>query len=106
MRYTPSNTTAEKHLLYQCNGDVKPFTAISKELQLGATIAMFGMKLRQSKYLPSKTGDWDKLESMALSSYNANDYLQKEFIGLVANARKLYDKSKKKRKKGKDADDE
>lgn len=106
LRYTPSNTTAEKHLLYQCNGDVKPFTAISKELQLGATIAMFGMKLRQSKYLQSKTGDWNKLESMALSSYNANDYLQKEFVSLVANARKLYDKSKKKKKKGKDADDE
>ncbi len=107
LRYTPSNTTAEKHLQYKCNGNIKPFTAISKELQLGAAIAMFGLKLRQSKYLPAKTTDWDKLESLALSSYNPNDYLQKEFISLLANARKLYDKSKqKKKKKGKDADDE
>ncbi|MES2850826.1 MAG: von Willebrand factor type A domain-containing protein [Bacteroidota bacterium] len=107
LRYTPSNTTTEKHLLYKCNGTTKPFIAINKELQFGATVSMFGMKLRQSKYLPSKVSDWDKLESLALSSYNPNDYLQKEFILLLANARKLYDKSKqKKKKKGKDADDE
>ena len=107
LRYTPTNTTAEKHLLYKCRGDIKQFTAINKELQLGASIAMFGMKLRQSKYLPSKTSDWEKIESIALSSYNPGDYLQKEFTTLVASARKLYDKSKqKKKKKGKDADDE
>lgn len=107
LRYTPANTTTEKHLLYKCSGDVKPFTAINKELQLGASIAMFGMKLRQSKYLPSKPTDWDKIESLALNSYNPNDYLQKEFLSIVANAKKLYDKSKsKKKKKGKDADDE
>jgi Ca-activated chloride channel homolog len=107
LRYTPSNTTTEKHLQYKCNGNIKPFTTINKELQLGASIAMFGLKLRQSKYLPAKTSDWEKMEQMALNSYNANDYLQKEFITLIVNARKLYDKSKqKKKKKGKDADDE
>ena len=98
LRYTPSNTSTEKHLLYKCSGDTKPFTVINKELQLGTSIAMFGMKLRQSKYLPSKTSDWEKIENMALSSYNAGDYLQKEFTSLVANARKLYDKSKQKKK--------
>lgn len=107
LRYTPSNTKTEKHLLYKCNGEVKPFTATNKELQFAATVAMFGMKLRQSKYLPPKTSDWDKLESMALGSYNPGDYLQKEFITLLNNARKLYDKSKqKKKRKGKDEDDE
>ena len=44
---------------------------------------------------------------MALNSYNPGDYLQKEFTVLVANAKNLYDKSKKKKKKkGKDGDDE
>jgi Ca-activated chloride channel homolog len=107
LRYTPANTTTEKHLAYKCSGDVKPFTAINKELQLGASIAMFGMKLRQSKYLSPKSNDWEKIEGLAVSSYNPNDYLQKEFLSIVANAKKLYDKSKsKKKKKGKDADDE
>jgi Ca-activated chloride channel homolog len=106
LRYTPSNTKEEKHLLYKCTGGVTSFAATNKELQFAATIAMLGMKLRQSKYLPVKTSDWDKLESMALNAHNANDYLQKEFINLLANTRKLYDKSKqKKKKKGKDSDE-
>ncbi|MBL0357129.1 MAG: DUF3520 domain-containing protein [Chitinophagaceae bacterium] len=65
---------------------------------MGAAIAMFGMKLRQSKYLPAKTADWDKIESIAINSYNPNNYLQKEFVSLVDSAKKLYVKSKKKKK--------
>lgn len=107
LRYTPSNTKTEKHLLHKCTGIVNSFAATNKELQFAATIAMFGMKLRQSRFLPSKTSDWDKLESMALAAHNPGDYLQKEFLSLLANARKLYDKPKnKKKKKGKDEDDE
>jgi len=102
LRYTPVYTKGEKHLLYKCSGDVSAFTSINKELQFGASVAMFGMKLRQSKYLPAKTADWDKIESIALSSYNPNNYLQKEFISLVDNAKKLYVKSKSKKKKGED----
>ena len=107
LRYTPSYTKTEKHLLYKCTGGVTAFTATNKELQFAATLAMFGMKLRQSKYLPPKTSDWDKMEAMALNAHNAGDYLQKEFLNLLTNTRKLYDKSKqKKKKKGKDEDDE
>ncbi|HOZ77210.1 MAG TPA: von Willebrand factor type A domain-containing protein [Ferruginibacter sp.] len=106
LRYTPAYTKTEKHLMYKCDGGVTAFNATNKELQFAATLAMFGMKLRQSKYLPPKTSDWDKLESMALNAHNANDYLQKEFLNLMANTKKLYDKSKKKKKKGKDEEEE
>jgi Ca-activated chloride channel family protein len=105
LRYTPAYTKGEKHLLYKCSGTVNSFTSINKELQFGAAVAMFGMKLRQSKYLPPKNADWDNIESIALSSYNPNNYLQKEFVSLVDSAKKLYAKSKKK-KKGKDDDEE
>ena len=57
---------------------------------------MFGMKLRESKYL--RDADWNDIETIALSSYNPNDYLQKEFIRLVAIAKKMYPKREKKRK--------
>jgi len=106
LRYTPAYTKTEKHLMYKCDGGVTAFNATNKELQFAATLAMFGMKLRQSKYLPPKTSDWDKMESMALNAHNANDYLQKEFLNLMANTKKLYDKSKKKKKKGKDEEEE
>lgn len=107
LRYKPSDTRIEKHLLHKCAGSVKSFAAIDKELQFAATVAMFGMKLRQSKYLPPKTSDWEKMQGMAMQAHNAGDYLQKEFLNLLANARKLYDRSKqKKKRKGKDEDDE
>lgn len=104
LRYTPTNTKAEKHLFYKCSGAIKPFTAINKELQFGAAVAMFGMKLRQSKYLPSKTADWDRIIAIATAAHDAGNYLQKEFIALADNAKKLYAPIKKKKKK--DSDEE
>ncbi len=101
LRYSPSNTNVEKQMQYQCSGESKHFSGINKDLQLGAAIAMFGMKLRQSKYLPAKI-DWAAIETVALSTYNPNDYLQKEFVQLVENARKIYSKSKSKKKKDND----
>jgi Ca-activated chloride channel family protein len=82
---------------------VSSFATLNKELQLGAAIAMFGMKLRQSKYLP-KTADWDKIESIAISAHNPGNYLQKEFLTLIDSAKKLYVKGKGKKKKGEDED--
>ncbi len=99
LRYTPVNTKGEKHIQYKCNGEMQAFTSINKELQLGAAISMFGMKLRQSKYLPSKTADWEKIETLATAAYNPNDYLQKQFVQLVGTAKKLYTKSKSRKKK-------
>ncbi len=105
LRYTPAYTKGEKHLLYKCMGDMASFTAINKELQFGAAVAMFGMKLRQSKYLPAKTVDWDKIEHIALNAYNPDNYLQKEFVNMVGNAKRLYEKTKSKKKKGGGDDD-
>jgi hypothetical protein len=59
---------------------------------------MFGMKLRDSKYLQGKE-HWDQLESVAINSYDPNNYLQKEFIKLVDTAKKLYVRSKSRKKK-------
>ena len=102
LRYTPSNTKVEKRMQYNCSGQNYPFSSISKELQLGAAIAMFGMKLRESKYLPPKT-DWTMIETVAINAHNPNNYLQKEFVQLVGNAKKIYgSKSKPKKKKGSD----
>ncbi len=101
LRYTPSNTKLEKRLQYKCSGESMPFGSINKDLQLGAAISMFGMKLRQSKYLPAKT-NWNAIEAVAISAHNPNDYLQKEFVQLVGSAKKIYSKSKLKKKKNDD----
>ena len=103
LRYTPIHDKVEKKIHYQCAANLAEFNSINKELQLGAAIALFGLKLRESKYL-IKTADWPLLERIATNACNQNDYLQKQFVKMVGDAKKLYSKSKSKRKH-KDEDD-
>ena len=98
LRYTPVNTKTIKHLSYNCEGPVTSFSNLQKDLQFGTAVAMFGMKLRHSKYMAGKDC-WDKMEAIAINAHDPGDYLQKEFIQLVDTAKKLYVKSKSRKKK-------
>lgn len=105
LRYTPVNTKTAKNFTYDCGGPLIPFNSLQKDLQFGTAVAMFGMKLRHSKYLPGKDC-WDKIETIAMNSHDPNDYLQKEFVQLVYTAKKLYIKPKSKKKKTDDEEEE
>ena len=98
LRFTPANTKKVQHVAFKCEGPIIPFNSLQKDLQFGTAVAMFGMKLRDSKYLQGKE-HWDQLESVAINSYDPNNYLQKEFIKLVDTAKKLYVRSKSRKKK-------
>jgi Ca-activated chloride channel homolog len=98
LRYSPVSTKTIKHISYNCDGPLIPFDSLQKNLQFGTAVAMFGMKLRRSKYLTSKDS-WDKMQEIAIRSHDPADYLQKEFVGLVDVAKKLYSKTKSKKKK-------
>lgn len=98
MKYTLANDqSARKQIRYQCLQNYIPFPALDQSLQLGTSIAMFGMKLRNSKFLMD--ADWANIEAIALPAYKPTDFLQKEYINLLAIAKKLYAKDKKKRRK-------
>jgi Ca-activated chloride channel family protein len=105
LRYTPVNTKTVKQLSYNCNEPVIPFSNLQKDLQFGTAVAMFGMKLRYSKYMTGKDC-WDKMGAIALNAHEPNDYLQKEFIQLVDTAKKIYTKSKSKKKKTDEEDED
>jgi Ca-activated chloride channel family protein len=90
-----NNSKVHKEVKYDCVNNYQPFTALDKDYQMATSIAMFGMKLRQSKYLLNS--DWSDIEAIATRAYNPNDYLQSEFINLVAVAKKVYPKKKKNR---------
>ncbi len=104
LRYTPSFTRTQKYLTHRCAAAPAAFGSINRELQFATAVSMFGMKLRQSKYLPDKTGDWDKIAAITQAAYNPGDYLQKDFVTLLDNARKIYVKSKSRKKKNEDED--
>lgn len=94
LNYNLPNDKLRRELKFDCVDNNESFSAIDKQCQLGAAIAMFGLKLRQSKYLPEKCG-WTELEAIAFNAYDPNDYLQTEFIKLIAIAKKLYPKKKR-----------
>jgi Ca-activated chloride channel family protein len=98
LRYIPVNKTEEKKLKHTCEGISSSFNSINKELQFGAALAMFGLKLRQSKYLP-KDADWLTLQTIAANAHNPENYLQTAFLNMLESARKIYSKSKSRRKK-------
>jgi Ca-activated chloride channel homolog len=94
LRYNIPNTVGRRELNYNCPSNYTAFTDIDKEFQLGTAIAMFGMKLRQSKFFPHS--EWVDIERIANSAYDPSNYLQKQFIELVVSAKKTYVKKKKK----------
>ncbi len=95
MRY---NLCGDTTMLYKenlCPLNFITFKEIDKELQFATAVTMFGLKVKQSKYI--KDAEWIDIETIATASYNEKDYLQTQFLQLVNKARKIY-KSKKNRK--------
>ena len=96
-RYSLCNDTALLTMNNSCLANYVEFKNIDKDLQFATAVAMFGLKIKQSKYV--KEVDWLDITKIATDSYDASSYLQTEFIGLIRKAEEIY--STKKRKKNK-----
>ena len=93
LKYNLCNDTLNKQVKYDCPNNYVAFKSIDKSYQFAAALTMFGMKLRQSKFIGNT--DWAQIEAIATSSFDPNEYLQKEFLQLIAIAKKIYGKKKK-----------
>ena len=96
LNYIAPENKLYKQLNYNCLYNYINFHDIDKDYQFGTAVAMFGMQLRQSKFLPLTT-DWSTIENIALNSHDSSDYLQSQFIQLISAAKKIYSKKKIKR---------
>ena len=97
MRYSMCSDTAHRVMEYICPATFTEFKKIDNELQFAAAVTMFGLKVKQSKYI--NDADWLQIETIATASYNQNDYLQTEFLQLITKAQKIYKGKKGKKKK-------
>jgi Ca-activated chloride channel homolog len=77
---------------YGCPNDPEAFDKSEIELKRAACIALFGMKLQESGY-DGGVG-WAELEKMAKKTFTGNNFLDDEYIGLVSEARKIYEGKK------------
>lgn len=80
--------------------DFTDFQELEKCYQFSSAVVMFGSLLRNSPFI--KTTDWDDIIAVAEKASSPNDLLQKEFLSLVQQAKKLYSKTKKKKGGGTD----
>ena len=97
LRYREPKDSVPKIIAFDCANNLLPFNQVAKPLQFAASVAMFGMKLRESDYFPDV--EWSLIENIAMSSM-ADAYLQQQFVGLIDQAKAIYYQKKKKRRRG------
>ncbi|MBK8520875.1 MAG: von Willebrand factor type A domain-containing protein [Chitinophagaceae bacterium] len=95
MRYSLCDDTTLLTFKYNCLANFVEFKNLDKELQFATAVAMFGLKIKQSKYI--KQADWLDIHRIAAESYDPQSYLQTEFLKLIDKAQDVY--ASKKRKK-------
>jgi Ca-activated chloride channel family protein len=103
LRYKYPNDTARHDFNYAGKYEFKAFDKLEKQYRFSAAVVMFGSLLRHSVY--ARTINWNDLLLLATTSADSNDLLQQEFVSLVTIAKELYTDKKKKKKRGRDADE-
>jgi Ca-activated chloride channel family protein len=98
LHYNLPNDTLEQVVKHTCVQNYRTFKNIDKDLQFATSVAMLGLKLRESKYFPYDI-DWDIIKNIALQSLTPDDFLETEFTGLVDKCREIYFDGKKKKHK-------
>jgi Ca-activated chloride channel homolog len=101
LHYSKPNEAGRHEFVHQSNFNFKDFSAIENSYRFSAAVAMFGSMLRLSSF--TRNLDWNDVLLLATASANQHDVLQKEFISLVEQARVLYSKGKKKKKRNKES---
>jgi len=94
VHYRSGGDSSEKTLAYAAPNNYEPFDSINKELQFATAVAMFGLKLRESKYFPDNI-DWNFIKQMATSALPPNNFIESEFLSIVEKTRQIYDGKKK-----------
>ena len=97
MRYSLCDDTTHLLLKNYCLANFTEFKSIDRDLQFATAVAMFGLKIKQSKYI--KVADWMDIYRIASESYDPASYLQTEFLQLIDKAEEIYSTKKRKKKK-------
>jgi Ca-activated chloride channel family protein len=95
LNYRVPDEILPKKSVFVCPQNFKELKEISNELKFASAVTMFGLILRQSKYLSK--ADLSDVARIAHEAVNPDNYLQNEFLELVEKAQKIYPKKKKRK---------
>ena len=77
---------------FNCPNQLINFDRASGEQRKAACIALFGMKLKDPGYASGVS--WADIEKMARKNFSANNVLDRNYLSLVTEARRVYEHSK------------
>jgi Ca-activated chloride channel family protein len=95
LQYKLPNDSIDRQFRHSSKMNLVPFDKAEKCYRFSAAVVMFGSMLRYSAFFKNMT--WNDIVARASSSIDEQDLLQKEFVGIVQQAKTLYSKSKKKK---------
>ena len=95
LNYHVPGEVLPKKSVFICPHNFKEFKEICNDLRFASAVTMFGLILRQSKYLGG--AELSDVARIAREAVSPDNYLQSEFVGLVDKAQKLYPKKKKRK---------
>lgn len=97
----PADSNSHSTIVYECPDELTDFNAIPAPYRFASSVALYGSLLKKSPF--TATANWNDVLNLANQSYNPEDRLQKEFITIVEQTRKIYSKNKRSgRRSGKD----
>lgn len=94
IHYRLPDDTVEKIIDYPCPDNFVVFDSLNKDLQFATAVAMFGLKLKESKYFPPDL-DWNVIKKIATGAQTPDNFLETEFVESVDKAQRLYSEKKK-----------
>ncbi len=96
LSYSLCNDTIQIQDRFKVMNDYCMIDSVDKEIKFAAALTLFGLQLKQSKYLGQ--GNWNMITALANGSADKSSYLQLEFLQLVEKAKKIYVRKGKKKK--------
>jgi len=94
IHYRIPNDSTEKIIKYLCPDNYVKFDSLQNELRFATAVAMFGLKLRESKYFP-KDLEWSFIKNVAIKAQSPDNFLETEFIESIDKSQGIYSEKKK-----------
>ena len=82
--------------MYKLANNYQSLYAVDSNYRFLASVAMFGLMLKQSPYL--KVYSWESLINLLNTCVNPNDFWQQEMLQLVMKAKEIYKPAKERRR--------
>jgi Ca-activated chloride channel homolog len=96
LHYRTPRDSVNETMCYAVAPSYKNFYALPPSYRFAGSVALFGGLLKNSPF--TEKSNWQEVMKIAEESYDLNNASQKEYLGMVEKAKKIYQKEKKKKR--------